>query len=200
MAAHEPHATCTHATHDAHERAGAGRQGPGVRHDGRPAHRQASPHARWPALLFLLGRLPREVRRRSRAVSRRRRAASRARPSRQARSTPARCIPRSGRPGPAHARSAAWRSSRRWSSADAGPNPELADMTRRFWIGLALDRAGVRAGDGRAPDRTCIDGSASRHRTGYSSCWRRRSCCGPAGRSSSAAGPRSRRAISTCSR
>src|SRR5262249_37877853 len=24
------------------------------------------------------------------------------------------------------------------ASADAGPNPELADMTRRFWIGLAL--------------------------------------------------------------
>ena len=23
-------------------------------------------------------------------------------------------------------------------TADAGPNPELADMTRRFWIGLAL--------------------------------------------------------------
>src|SRR5262245_60740516 len=23
-------------------------------------------------------------------------------------------------------------------SADAGPNPELADMSRRFWIGLAL--------------------------------------------------------------
>src|SRR5690606_34526836 len=23
-------------------------------------------------------------------------------------------------------------------SADSGPNPELADMTRRFWIGLAL--------------------------------------------------------------
>src|SRR4030095_2616268 len=23
-------------------------------------------------------------------------------------------------------------------TADAGPNPELADMTRRFWVGLAL--------------------------------------------------------------
>ena len=23
-------------------------------------------------------------------------------------------------------------------TADAGPNPELADMTRRFWIGLVL--------------------------------------------------------------
>src|SRR5271167_1485934 len=24
------------------------------------------------------------------------------------------------------------------ATAEAGPNPELADMTRRFWIGLAL--------------------------------------------------------------
>ena len=40
--------------------------------------------------------------------------------------------------GPAPARSAAWRSSRRSSTADTGPNPELADMTRRFWVGLAL--------------------------------------------------------------
>ena len=33
------------------------------------------------------------------------------------------------------------------------PNPELVDMTRRFWIGLALAAAGVRAGDGRASRR-----------------------------------------------
>ena len=66
------------------------------------------------------------------------RAASRRRLSRRARSTPARCIPRSGSPVPARAPFAAWRSSRSSSSADAGPNPELADMSRRFWIGLAL--------------------------------------------------------------
>ncbi len=30
-------------------------------------------------------------------------------------------------------------------TADTGPNPELVDMTRRFWIGLVLDAAG----DGR---------------------------------------------------
>jgi Cu+-exporting ATPase len=46
--------------------------------------------------------------------------------------------PRSGRSGPAPARSAAWRWSRCWSRPTAGPNPELIDMTRRFWIGLAL--------------------------------------------------------------
>ena len=27
-------------------------------------------------------------------------------------------------------------------TADAGPNPELADMTRRFWIGARADAAG----------------------------------------------------------
>ena len=52
---------------------------------------------------------------------------------RKARSTPARCIRRSGRSVPALARSAAWR----WSPKPAAPTmaqPELADMTRRFWI------------------------------------------------------------------
>ena len=56
----------------------------------------------------------------------------------KARSTPARCIPRSARTGRAPARSAAWRWSRRSVTADTGPNPELVDMTRRFWIGLVL--------------------------------------------------------------
>ena len=35
------------------------------------------------------------------------------------------------------------------ATADSGPNPELVDMTRRFWIGLALAAAGVRARNGR---------------------------------------------------
>ena len=39
------------------------------------------------------------------------------------------------------------------ASLDAPPNPELADMTRRFWIGLVLSIAGGRAGDGRASGR-----------------------------------------------
>ena len=55
-----------------------------------------------------------------------------------ARSTPARCIRRSARSAPAPARSAAWRWSRRSASLDDAPNPELVDMTRRFWIGLVL--------------------------------------------------------------
>ena len=44
------------------------------------------------------------------------------------------------------------------ATAETGPNPELADMTRRFWIGLALDGPGVRARDGRASvRRACLD-------------------------------------------
>ena len=33
-------------------------------------------------------------------------------------------------------------------TAEAGPNPELVDMTRRFWIGLVLTIPVVRPGDG----------------------------------------------------
>jgi hypothetical protein len=39
--------------------------------------------------------------------------------------------------GPGNCRSAAWRWSRKWQPRHAA-QPELADMTRRFWIGLAL--------------------------------------------------------------
>ena len=46
--------------------------------------------------------------------------------------------PKSARTGRATARSAGWRWSRSRSTAEAGPNLELIDMTRRFWIGLAL--------------------------------------------------------------
>ena len=54
-------------------------------------------------------------------------------------------------------------------TADAGPNPELADMTRRLLDRPGADGAGVRAGDGRAPVRPARAGSASRRRTGCSS-------------------------------
>ena len=56
----------------------------------------------------------------------------------RARSTPARCIRKSARSAPAPARSAAWRSSPSSPAPTHGPNPELVDMTRRFWIGLVL--------------------------------------------------------------
>ena len=37
-------------------------------------------------------------------------------------------------------------------SGDDGPNEELVDMTRRFWVGARPDAAGVRPGDGRSSD------------------------------------------------
>ena len=135
----QPRNPTAHAPHD--HRCGAqltGRQGPGVRHDGRPAHRQASPHPRGPALLLLLGRVPREVHRRARALSEARRAAA---PPAGPAGTIYTCPmhPEIRQPGPgscpicgmALEPEIAYRPRRR-------PNPELADMTRRFWIGLAL--------------------------------------------------------------
>ena len=53
-------------------------------------------------------------------------------------------------------------------TADSGPNPELADMTRRFWIGLALALAGRRARDGR-PSLDLTPASVGRCPTGSSS-------------------------------
>jgi hypothetical protein len=75
-------------------------------------------------------------------------------------------------------------------TADTGPNHELVDMTRRFWIGLALALPVVVLEMGAhlvGLDRSC----RRRRRIGSSSLSRPPSCCGPAGRSSSAAGSRS---------
>ena len=61
-------------------------------------------------------------------------------------------------------------------------------MTRRFWIGLALAAAGLRPRNGRASASADVISSRRTSRPGSSSRWRRRSCFGPAGRSSCAAG------------
>ena len=76
-----------------------------------------------------------------------------------ARSSPARCIPRCGRQGPGSCPICGMALEPEMPTADAGPNPELVDMTRRFWIGAAADGAGGRAGNGRPPVRLA---SASR--------------------------------------
>ena len=76
------------------------------------------------------------------------------------------------------------------ASLDAPPNPELADMTRRFWIGAVLALPASRSGDGWPSRRQSWSGSTKRCRTGSSSCSRHLSCCGQAGRSSCAAGSR----------
>ena len=67
---------------------------------------------------------------------------------------------------PGAARSAAWRWSRRRRRRRPGPNAELVDMTRRFWVGARALGSGVRAGDGRASRR-----SASRSCRQASSNW-----------------------------
>ena len=51
------------------------------------------------------------------------------------------------------------------ASSDAGPNPELVDMTRRFWIGLALDDPGLCPRNGRAPRRRAQLGRSRLSRT-----------------------------------
>ncbi len=85
-------------------------------------------------------------------------------------------------------------------TAEAGPE----SRTRRHDAAL-LDRLGAGAAGLRCWKwadiwRASHLSSARSSPTGCSSCSRRRSCCGPAGRSSCAAGSRSSRAISTCSR
>ena len=52
--------------------------------------------------------------------------------------TSARCIPRSCRTIRGIARSVGWRLQPRSVAAEEAPNPELADMARRFWVSTAL--------------------------------------------------------------
>ena len=78
-------------------------------------------------------------------------------PCRKARSTPARCIRRSGRSARAPARSAAWRWSRVVATADAGPNPELDRHDAPVLDRPRARAAGRRAGDGRPSDSALHD-------------------------------------------
>ena len=71
------------------------------------------------------------------------------------------------------------------AGADSGPNPELADMTRRFWIGLALALPVMVLEMGGHFGAHLVRADAVQ--SGSSSPSRRRSCCGRAGRSSCAA-------------
>ena len=72
------------------------------------------------------------------------------------------------------------------------PNPELDDMTRRFRAVARPDRADSRVHGCGVPAGPAAASSAAARRaaTGSSSRWRPRSCCGAAGRSSSADGRR----------
>ena len=88
-------------------------------------------------------------------------------------------------------------------SAEEPPNPELLNMSRRFWIGAPPRRRGARPRHGRHGCRE----RRSRHRLGFRAFappaarpLRARWCSGAAGPSSSAPGCRSGRGSSTCSR
>ena len=115
------------------------RQGSGVRHERRSAQRQAPRRARRaaptisapPAAAPSSSPIRRSISRKDEA------------PAKPVRAGHDLHLPdasrRSARSAPAPARSAAWRWSRsRCHAPITGPNPELVDMQRRFWIGLAL--------------------------------------------------------------
>ena len=127
------------------------------------------------ALLLLQSRMSAKFKTDPRSICNRRRTRRRAWTSRTAdshRPTPARCIPRSSATARARARSAAWRSSRATVTLDDGPNPELVDMTRRFWIGAAARRCRSSSlDDGRHGARADRAGASTlaRRRTGSTS-------------------------------
>ncbi len=182
-------------------RVGRGGQGPGLRHERRSGDGEAQGRARGAQPITSAARAAG----RSSSPSRRRYVCAAAGRSRR---KPAPGVdlhlPDASRNPPGRsrgrARSAAWRSSPRRRPLETGPNAELVDMTRRFWIALALAVPVVALDMGGHLPGVRAGSSARKRRTGSSSRWRRRSCCGPAGRSSSAGGPRSARATSTCSR
>jgi YHS domain-containing protein len=84
------------------------------------------------------------------------------------------------------------------ATADTGPNAELVDMTRRFWIGLVLTLPVfvLEMGSHQIFKVSSIQAC----RAISSSPLRRLLCCGPVGHFSCEAHSRSLRAISTCSR
>ncbi len=78
-------------------------------------------------------------------------------------------------------------------TAEEQENPELRDMTRRFWVAVVLTVPLLVLAMGRDARRRLARSACCRpaRAPGSSCCWRRRSCCGAAGRSSCAAGSRS---------
>ena len=86
-------------------------------------------------------------------------------------------------------------------AADEPPNPELADMTRRFTVAALLGAPVFLLTMGDMVFGMGLGGASMRASpTGSAWCSGRRSSSGPAGRSSSAGGRRSSTAVRTCSR
>ncbi len=153
-------------------------------------HNAKHPRRAWRAhLLLLRRRLPHQVHRRSRQVPEQGRAAGRARARGRDLHLPDASADPADRPRLVpHLRHGAR------ARADHRRRAWPAPRTRRHAAPL-LDRpgagaAGFRSRDGQPSVRLASPISPDRSRTGCSCCWRHRSCCGPAGRSSSAAGNR----------
>src|SRR3546814_17938648 len=82
-------------------------------------------------------------------------------------------------------------------TAESGPNPELKDMTRRFWVALVLSMPvfALEMGGHLFPALHHL--VPVRISIWCNCCWRLRSFSGRAGRSSCAAGPRSKHVTHT---
>ena len=166
-------------------------EGPRLRHVGRSGDREAQGRARRATFYFCSARCrERFIAEPAPLPEPRRSRSSRARPGGHDLHLPDASRDPAGRAGRT-ARSAAWRSSPRSRRPRTGPNPELAGMTRRFWVALALTHPASFALEmgGHLAD---LAGWLARRLAGSNSRWRRRSCSGRAGRSSCAALRRSR--------
>ena len=173
-----------------------------MRHGGRSSHHAASRPTCRAALLFLLGRVPSQVPGRPGEISRAIRDDASPYRAGEAPSITCPMHPQIRQVGPGRlpdlrhgARARARRGRRRRRI------PKLADMTRRFWIGARARAAGAwslemggasrQPAHDRRPDLVELAPVRVRDAGG---------AVGAAGRSSCAAGNRSSRAISTCSR
>ena len=183
------------------ERLKRARQGPRLRHVGRSGDGQAQGRAWRDDLLFLLRRLPREVRRRARALS------WRPQPGRRRRTpAPSGAIytcpmhPQIRQAGPGNCPICGMALEPETVTADYGPQRRTDRHDAALLDRLGSRGPGGRARNGRPSHQSAYVAFARRLELDSSSCSRRRSCCGRAGRSSSGHGRRSRTAVSTCSR
>ena len=106
-----------------------------------PADQQASLRPSRRNLSFLLGRLPDQIRRRPEELSRQDRKPKAEAPEGAIYTCP--MHPQIRQVGPGSCPICGMALEPEVASLDAPPNPELADMTRRFWIGLVLSLPAV---------------------------------------------------------
>ena len=118
------------------------------------------------------------------------------------RPTPARCTRRSSAIGPGSCPICGMALEPMTVSADEDVDPELEDMSRRFWVCLVLTVPLLLLSMAEMVPGLVVCPTSSRAGpwSGFNSPWRPRWSCGAACRSSSGAGRRSSAAISICSR